>query len=318
MTRRLRVAGIALTLAVTFVPDPAPAQAQPAPGVRVVAVGDISPPPREDRGNDHATAAIAIGWNPSRVLLPGDLQYERGELANFQHPRGYAASWGRPQLYNRSCPVAGNHEYGDTGPGASGFFTYFGSRLTACAVGGDPAQGYYAFSLGVWRIYALSSDCQRTDGAGPACGPGSAQLTWFTQDLAANAGVRCTLAYWHHPRWGSGFFGDDAAVQPFWSAFHQAHGDLVIVGHEHHYARFGPLNSSGVLQSTGAGVRQITVGTGGRSLLGFRRAPHQGVRFRDPNHYGVLRLTLADGSWSSAFARTDGVVADRVSVGCWQ
>jgi hypothetical protein len=320
VTRRLAIltAGLALMVAAAPTVRPAPAAAQTA-SVRVIAVGDISPPPAESTTDDIATAAIAIGWNPSRLLLPGDLQYQAGELANFTSVRGYAASWGRPQLYRRSCPVAGNHEYHDAGPGASGFFSYFGPRLTACAQSGNPGQGYYAFNLGGWRIYALSSDCQRTDGTGPACGSGSAQLTWFQQDLAANAGTRCMLAYWHHPRWGSGFFSDDSRLQPFWAAFYQRHGDLVVVGHDHHYARFGPLNGSGVLQATGAGVRQITIGTGGRSLLGQSPNPvHQGVRYRDFDHFGVLRLTLTATTWASEFARTDGVVADQTgAVSCW-
>jgi calcineurin-like phosphoesterase family protein len=320
MTRRLLLTlAVLLALTLTTAPDlDRPATAQTTPAVRVIAVGDISPPPSENKTDDMATAAIAVGWNPSRILAAGDLQYELGQLENFRHPQGYAASWGRPQLYNRTCPVAGNHEYMNPSPGAPGFFTYFGPRLTACATSGNPGQGYYAFDLNGWRIYALSSDCGRSGKGGPACGPGSPQLNWFIADLAANPRT-CTLAFWHHPRWGSGFFNSHTHMAPAWEAFHARHGDLVVVGHEHHYSRFGPLNAAGTVQGTNNGTRQILIGTGGRSLGAYRVQPHpSGLRVRDNTHYGVLRLTLTPTTWASAFARTDGVVADPTgTVGCW-
>jgi hypothetical protein len=315
MLRRLLVLalfGVALVAAPT---GRLPAVAQTAP-VTVVAVGDISPPPSEPSTNDHATAAIALVTNPTKILTAGDHQYELGQLENFRSSRGYAASWGRTSLFNRTCPVPGNHEYMDPGPGAPGFFTYFASRLTACAETGNPSQGYYRTTIGGWRVYMLSTDCRRSDGTGPACTLGSAQQSWLAADLAT-APV-CTLAVSHHPRWGSGFFADDLAVEPLWRTFVDAHGDLWIAGHEHHYARFGALDRNGHLTG-GAGSRQITVGTGGRSLGAYRRVPHpEGLRYRDNQHYGVARLSLTPTSWASEFARTDGVIADRTgTVGCW-
>jgi Calcineurin-like phosphoesterase len=311
------LAAVALAAVGAATASEQPAAAQTTPAVRVVVVGDISPPPAEARTYDHATAAIALGWNPHRILLPGDLQYETGLLADYRSTTGYAASWGRPQLYDRSCPAFGNHEYYHPGPGAAGSFDYWRPRLAVCATAGHPGQAYYAFDLNGWRIYALSADCARSDGTGPTCGPGSAQLTWLQNDLAANP-RRCSLAFFHQGRWGSGFFADDPVLQPIWAALHHAHVDLTLNGHEHHYARFGPLNDAGVLQSTGAGIRAIVIGTGGRSLLGQRNAGHPGIRYRDFAHYGVLRLTLTPTTWASEFARTDGVVADRTGqVGCW-
>jgi hypothetical protein len=63
---------------------PQEATAQPSGPIRVIAVGDISPPPSENKTDDMATAAIAVGWNPNRVLLAGDLQYEQGQLVACQ------------------------------------------------------------------------------------------------------------------------------------------------------------------------------------------------------------------------------------------
>jgi acid phosphatase type 7 len=308
---------LVVALAAAFGPlaGAAPATAQSAPVV-VVAAGDISPEPAATTTNDHATAALAVAADPRRVVCLGDCQYEDGDLAKFRSTRGWRGSWGR--LNDRQCPTAGNHEYMDAGPGAPGFFTYFADRLTACAAAGNPSAGYYAYDLGGWRVYVLSTDCRRTDGTGPGCQAGSVQQTWLANDLARNPRA-CTLAISHHPRWGSGYFGDDAAVEPLWRTFVDARGDLWLAGHEHHYARFGPLDRNGHITS-GAGTRQLTVGTGGKSLLGFRRSPHpEGLRYRDSSHYGVARLALTPTTWSSEFRRTDGVTADRTgTVGCWR
>jgi hypothetical protein len=50
---------------------------------------------------------------------------------------------------------------------------------------------YYAYDLGAWHLISLTSEIPLSSG--------SAQLQWLQNDLAANAG-RCTLAYWHRPR----------------------------------------------------------------------------------------------------------------------
>lgn len=318
--RRLLAAAIGLGLLPLIAPRTAtPARAQTAGSVIVMAAGDISPEPSQNKTDDVATAALLIGGNPARVLPLGDTQYVDGTLAKFLDVRGYTASWGRPQLWAKSCPAVGNHEYLDPAPGAPGFFAFFRDRLQACAESGNPGQGYYAYNLGSWRVYVLNSDCQWDDPASPSCAVGSPQVTWFQADLQAHAATRCMLAYWHHPRWGSGFFADNALVAPLWNAFNHVHGDVVLVGHEHHYARFGPMTPTGGVSATGAGIRQLTVGTGGVSLLGFRTDPHSpGLRYRDPNHYGVVRMVLGDGNWASEFRRTDGVIADRAASGCWQ
>ncbi|HEV3495317.1 MAG TPA: hypothetical protein VHA34_03085, partial [Actinomycetes bacterium] len=49
------------------------------------------------------------------------------------------------------------------------------------------------------------------------------------------------------------------------------------------------------------------------SLYRFSTPPRPSSRYRDDDHYGVLRLTLSPTSWSSAFHRTDGQVVDRAT-----
>jgi len=306
--------GVLLALAVRHDAD-----GQPAGTDVLLAAGDVSPDPGWTNADDYATSELVLrelARSPAAVVAGlGDLQYEAGDGAAFASQLGYAGSWGR--FAERTCPAPGNHEY--MTPGAAGFFASFGERLAACATSGRPDLGWYAFDLPAsgWRWYVLSSDCGRNGGS-PACGAGSAQLAWLAADLQANAGRRCIGAYWHHERWGSRApFGDDAAVAGFWNALNHVHADLVLVGHSHAYARLGPMTPSGHLSPLGAGIRQLTVGTGGKSLIAFSTTPREGTRYRDAAHYGVLRLQLTATTWASSFVRTDGVVADQVSAGCW-
>jgi hypothetical protein len=308
--------GVLLALAITLADD---AGGQAAGTDVLLAAGDIAPDTSATTANDYATSELVLrelaGSPRALVAGLGDLQYEVAAGVAFRSQLGYAGSWGR--FADRTCPAAGNHEY--MTPGAAGFFDYFGERLAACATSGRPDLGWYAFDLPAsgWRWYVLSSDCGRTGGS-PGCGAGSAQDAWLAGDLAANAGRRCIGASWHHERWGSRApFGDDAALAGFWSRLNHVHADLVLVGHSHAYARLGPMTPQGHLSALGAGIRQITAGTGGRSLIAFSTTPREGTRYRDAAHYGVLRLQLTATTWASSFVRTDGVVADQVSAGCW-
>ena len=267
-----------------------PAHAAAQEGEHVLAAaGDISPDPfRPDLGglNDLDTAALVESINPDRVAPLGDNQYEYGRLRAYQHPEGYAGSWGRPAIYDLSCPVAGNHEYLNT-PGASGFQTYFALRSPPERLrgpGGPARPRLLRLQPRAWRVYALNSDCGRR-ATSPSCARGSPQVRWLQADLAANA-RRCTLAYWHHPRWAQSAFPDDPAVQYLWRALNQAHADLVLVGHEHAYARLGAMTWDGKVAARGRGIRQVTVGTGGRSVKPFLSPPREGTRFRDDQHFG--------------------------------
>jgi hypothetical protein len=318
VTRRLPIllalAALLATLAAT------PATPQTATTDIVLAAGDIAPATNSRVTADYATSEEVLrqlNTHPdARVLIPGDIQYEVGALDAFQSELGYDGSWGR--FKNQTCPVAGNHEY--LTAGAPGFFGYFTDQLQACATSGHPDRGYYAFNLpnSGWRWYMLSSDCARNGGS-PDCRIGSAQDQWLAADLAANAGRRCIGAVWHHPRWGSGApFNDDLLMTTFWNRLNHVHADLVIVGHEHAYARFGPMRPGGTLSPTGEGIRQILIGTGGRSLIPFNSTTARtGTRYRDASHFGILKLTLSPGAWASQFVRTDGQIADSVSAGCW-
>ena len=237
---------------------------------------------------DEATAAL-LDATPGTVFTLGDNVYDNGTAAEFT--TCYGPSWGRPAIKSRTKPVAGNHDYNTAG--ASGYYGYFG------AAAGDPTKGYYAYDLGTWRIYVLNSNCGSIGG----CGTGSAQEQWLRADLAANPRT-CAIGMWHHPRFSSGEHGNSTATQALYQALYDANAELVLVGHDHDYERFGPQTATGVADNA-RGLVQIVVGTGGTSLRQFGTIRANSL-VRNADTWGVIRLSLSAGSWSFDFVPVAG------------
>jgi PKD repeat protein len=241
--------------------------------VTFVGAGDIA---SCSSTGDEATAALIDGI-AGTVYTTGDNAYETGTASEFANC--YEPSWGRFKA--RTRPSVGNHEYGT--PNASGYFGYFGSAA------GDPTKGYYSYDLGQWHIVVLNSNCSEIGG----CGVGSPQETWLRQDLAANTDS-CTLGIWHEPRFNSGVGGGATFMVPLLQALYDDGAEIVLNGHMHFYERFAPQTPAGVANAL-TGIRQFTVGTGGKSLAGFATIAANS-EIRDNQTFGVLRLTLhADG-----------------------
>jgi hypothetical protein len=262
---------------------------RPPPPPVIAAAGDIacdSVVVTATTCHQRATSDLLVGQGLDGVLALGDIQYENGELANFN--AYYDPTWGR--VKGITYPAPGNHEYNTSG--ATGYYSYFSSRTSA--------PGYYSFDLGSWHLIALNSNCAAIGG----CGAGSAQLQWLQADLAAHPSA-CTLAFWHHPRFNSGAtHGSDATYQPFWQALYDANADVVLVGHEHVYERFGPQTPAGAADAT-RGIRQFTVGTGGKTHHDFGPvAANSQVRNNDT--FGVLKLTLKPGGYDWQFVPEAG------------
>lgn len=318
--RRLRtgLVAVAVTAAVVAVPatgrahdtvlDSRPvAQTEVPPaggGAVVAAVGDLVCGPgsrtsasecRQRQVSDLVVEDPAV----AALLALGDLQYNNGQLANFQ--RFYEPSYGRVKAITR--PVPGNHEYRT--PGAAGYFGYFG------AAAGDPAEGWYSFDLGDWHLVALNSNCEQV-----SCAAGSAQAQWLRADLATTS-HRCVLAYWHQPRWASGIApGDSPEVAPFWRLLQQHRAEVVLAGHAHNYERFAPQRPDGTAAANG--IRQFVVGTGGRSVgprYGFN-APRPNSQMRIAHVFGLLRLTLSANAYRWAFVDERGRVRDSGTSSC--
>lgn len=297
---------LAIVLAVLAASSPTPAATHrpaashtPPPDPVIAAVGDLVCDPRphsplrdlEDAMGDcdaAKTFALVADRHLAAILILGDEQYEDGALEAFK--LGYAKTWGLRNAIAR--PVPGNHEYYSS-PTAAGYFTYFG------AAAGDPSKGYYSFNIGTWHIVALNGNCTFIGG----CQQGSPEEKWLKADLRADR-ARCTIAYWHQPRFSSGFHGDDPQYAAFWNDLYAAHADLVLGGHDHDYERFAPMSPSGAVDRQ-LGIREIVAGTGGRSHTFFLKI-HVTGEARSSGTFGVLFLTLHPSSYDWQFTPIAG------------
>ena len=253
-------------------PRPAPDPAAPV----LVGAGDIA---YCGRDVDEETAKL-LDSIPGTVFTVGDHVYPDASEERFAEC--YGASWGRHR--SRTRPAAGNHEYHIAGAGP--YFAYFGERA------GEAGKGWYSYDLGAWHIVVLNSNLDLRDG--------SEQLRWLEGDLRAS-GARCTLAYWHHPRFGS--TGPRDALLDAWRVLYRAGVDVVLNGHDHQYQRFAPQTPEGEADPV-RGIRQFTVGTGGGGLQSFKgKSLNSEARGR---HYGVLALTLGDSRYDWRFVPIAG------------
>jgi hypothetical protein len=263
------------------------------PEAVLLAAGDVADCRSQ---GDEATARL-LGSLPGTILVLGDLAYPSGLPEDFLC---YDASWGR--FKSRTRPSPGNHEY--LTRNATGYFDYFGSAA------GPRDKGYYSFDEGAWHIVSINSNCSRVGG----CGPGSAQERWLRADLAATS-RRCTIAFWHHPLFSSGQHGAHRNMRPIWDALYEAGAEIVLTGHDHNYERFAPQTPAGAADPT-RGIRQFTVGTGGKNHTRIRRAqPNSEVRNDDT--FGVLMLTLRGDGYRWQFVPEAGKsFSDAGSGGC--
>jgi calcineurin-like phosphoesterase family protein len=251
----------------------------------VVVAGDIAD--CTSRG-DEATASLLRNIEGA-VLTLGDNAYEAGTLEEFTDC--YDPSWGRYK--DRTYPSPGNHDYETEG--AEGYFNYFGDAAS------DSGLGYYSFDLGKWHLVSLNSNCEQLGG----CDASSPQVRWLEANLAENADKRCTLAYWHHPRFSSGIHhGSTTEVKPLWEALYEVGADVVLSGHEHNYERFAPQNPDGQADPE-RGIREFVVGTGGRSHYPILDTIANSQVHNDDT-YGILKLTLHPEGYDWRFVPVEG------------
>lgn len=277
-------------------PSPTSSPSPPPSGDPVItAAGDITF--RIPSAASKATAQLVTSINPTVALTLGDNQYPGGALSDFQ--TGYATTWG--VFRSKTRPAIGNHEY-ESSPTAAGYFGYFGSRAP---------DNYYSYNVGAWHLISLDSNCARVGG----CTSGTPQYEWLKADLASHP-TRCTLAYWHHPRWSSGTqHGNSSQVGPFMTLLYNAGAEVVLSGHEHNYERYAPQTPGGTLDRV-RGIVQFVAGTGGYSQYGFG-PPDTNSLVRNSNTYGVLRMTLHPTSYDFAFRPVlGGTFTDAGSASC--
>lgn len=180
-----------------------PARSSPVPTVAatlataptIAAAGDIIGNCTGASCGYQQTATVIKSLNPTGVLALGDISNRSGSASDYTNL--FNSSWGAFKA--RIHPVPGNHDYGSAG--AANYFNYFGAAA-------HPPRGYYSLDLGTWHIIAINSNCSQVGG----CQAGSTQEKWLKADLAQHPAA-CTLAIWHHPRYSSGYGGDNTSMK---------------------------------------------------------------------------------------------------------
>lgn len=236
----------------------------------LLAVGDIA---SCSSNGDEQTAAL-VSKLPGPIAVLGDVVYDNGTAEDFANC--FDPSWGK--LTPRIRAALGNHEYNS----GTATVTIEHFRL--------PTNGWYSYSIGAWHVIVLNSNCDKVGG----CQTGSQQWRWLREDLASHPS-RCTLAYWHHPRFSSGAHGSNPVTAPLWNLLSRARADVVLQGHDHDYERFAPIQ----------GMRSFVVGTGGKSLYPTL-LPRPGSIVRSSSTFGVLRLTLRPSGYGWEFLSVAG------------
>jgi calcineurin-like phosphoesterase family protein len=244
----------------------------------IVAAGDIAGGSKS--GSWVQTANLIGTINPKAVISLGDNQYPDGALSDYR--AFYDRSWGK--YLGKTNPAPGNHEY-DTA-NAKGYFDYFGSRAPSA---------YYSYDIGEWHLVSLNSEIDYSTG--------SAQETWLDADLAVTT-KKCILAYWHRPRWSSGDeHGSDSSLDPLVTDLYHVRADLLLV-------RFARQNPDG--EKITNGIREVVVGTGGKSHYGFGPAIANS-QARNSSSFGLLKVTLHPASYDLEFVPTTGSFTDKLT-----
>jgi hypothetical protein len=286
-------------------PATAPAREIGLSGAAVmIGAGDIA---GCDQDDDLATAILvdsilkadSAAGVPTAVFTLGDNVYPSGTNADFANC--FTPTWGDPKrrIMGNIHPSTGNHDYHSAD--AAPYFKYFGDKA------GEAGKGYYSYDVGTWHVAVINSALQilgQYAGARRA-----AQEDWLLKDLADNKLKKCTIVYWHEPRFSSGWHGSETRMASIWRIAYENDVDLVLNGHDHNYERFAPQTPDAVADST-RGITQIVAGMGGGSERGFGGMIAANSRARIEGHVGVLMLTLGAAEWRSAYLDTVGRIWD--------
>jgi hypothetical protein len=250
---------------------------RPARPVVVWAVGDGA-------AGKPAAAALSrrmAADHPDRVLYLGDV-YERGTPKEM---RAFMTDAYGPLLH-RMLPTPGNHEW----PRHPSGYDAFWRRVT-----GEPTPPWYEVRLGSWTVLSLNSEAPH--------GSGSEQVRWLRSRLVAARG-RCTMAFWHRPRFSAGSHGDQGDVAPLWNAV-AGRAALVLNGHDHDLQRLRPVR----------GTTELVSGAGGKDHYGVDDGDPR-LAFSDDRADGAVRLLLRREGADVSFVALDGRVLDRTQVSC--
>lgn len=263
------------------------AQAAESPFV-VAAVGDGA----TDTNAARAVSDMLVSWKPNLFIYLGDV-YDKGTPEEFLKNYGTNTYFGRLKAVTK--PVLGNREY-ET-PGAAGYFGYWKN-----------IPPYYSYDANGWHFVALDSN---TNAA-----VGSAQYKWLAEDLSVNR-TDCLIASFHHPVFNVGESGTSESMRDALSLLSQSGVDIVLVGHNHNYQRWRPLDQRGRLAAKG-GITQFVVGSGGQGVYDMKTTDSRLAKVYDtaPNGYGALRLELNAHDAVFQYINSQGAVLDSGTIQC--
>jgi len=261
--------------------------------ITIAGAGDLCTP---DTLGCSRTSDLIVAMDPDAVFTTGDNAYYDGTLAQFN--AYYDPNWGRFKAL--TFPAPGNHEYN-----GDGYFDYFNGVGNPGGIAGNRSEGYYSYDVGEWHFIALNSRAGGT--------VSSAQLAWLDADLAAST-KPCTAAYFHYPLVSRGNYSGYATMKPFYDRLYAAKADLVLVGHDHNYQRYGKMDSFQV--ATTDGLRQVIVGTGGAGVYPVS-GTHPLLEASNSGTFGVLRLDLTAMGYDASFVpRAGRTYTDHFNAGC--
>ncbi len=249
--------------------SPRSAAANGVDPIIVAAVGDGP----DGRASAAAVTTLIAGWNPQMLLYLGDV-YQSGSEFEFENYWGRSASspfLGR--FRDITNPSIGNHEYLSN---LAGYLWYW-----------DSPPKWYSADAGAWKIIALDSNCRHAGG----CEGGSAQYAWLSSTLAA-ASDQCVIVMQHHPRLSTSTHGDTVAIDPFWRLMARYGVELNLVGHEHNYQRWQPLDAD--LAVAAGGVTEFVVGNRRARVVRPRRPDRPAAGDRFNGVWGVAAQVVSD------------------------
>lgn len=240
----------------------------------------------DDENQQAKVAGAMAAFQADLVLHLGDVVYPDGARADYR--RGYFEPFAALIAGTPVYPTLGNHDTKTEG-GAPYLETFFLPRN-----GAAPDSRSYSFD---WANVHFAT----IDVASSPFDEGSAQLRWLEQDLAASD-RRWKVVWFHVPPYGVSRHQDAPDLQQgVVPLLERAKVDLVLNGHDHHYARFFPRGH----------VTYVTSGGGGKSLYpvneGERLAYGESV-------FHFVRVTVDGDAMELSAIDATGRVFDRVTI----
>jgi len=201
-------------------------------------------------------ARILAAADVQFVLMTGDVAYPVG--AETDYDAGYFKPYAK--LLSSTCffPAPGGRDYGDAWLASSGR-----RRVGEGYRRVFRRPMYYSFDAGPVHVASIDDNQASRVGCAEPIGPGSAQLAWLENDLAASA-APWKIVLMHVPLYSAGGRrgGNEWLRKTLQPVFEKNGVSLVFAGDEPLYQRSKPIN----------GVTYITAGAGGAGLKPARDA----------------------------------------------